>query len=47
MKVEGVKQVYKDASGAHKLKEMDNIPIGFYKDGIVIKGFPFYNYNSN
>jgi len=29
------------------LKEVDTIPIGFYKDGVVIKGFSLFGYDSN
>lgn len=47
LRSEGSQQVYKDISGAHKLKELESIAIGFYSDGIVMKGFPFCSYNSS
>lgn len=31
----------------HQLKKMDPLPIGFYKNGIVLKGYPFYTYGSD
>ena len=31
----------------HKFRKMNDLPVGFYSDGIVIAGYPFYKYGSN
>lgn len=28
------------------MKKMDPVVIGFYKNGLIIQGFPFYPYSS-
>ncbi|KAL4472460.1 hypothetical protein ABPG74_018409 [Tetrahymena malaccensis] len=39
-------EVYKDERGFNRIRKMDPVPIGFYKDGIAIKGFKFFKYGS-
>jgi len=46
MEKEGVQQIVKDASGAHKFKKMESLPLAFYKNGMVVKGFPLFLYSS-
>ncbi|KRX01435.1 SEP domain [Pseudocohnilembus persalinus] len=46
MEKEGVNQVIKD-KGIHQFKRMDPFPIGFYQNGIAMKGFKFFPYGSN
>jgi hypothetical protein len=47
MEKEGATEVVKDLNGMHKIKRMDPFPIGFYANGIAMKGFKFYPYTSN
>jgi hypothetical protein len=44
---EGATEVVKEANGAHKIKRMEPFPIGFYQNGIALKGFKFFTYGSN
>jgi len=32
--------------GAHQFKKREPLPIAFFKDGMIIKGFPFYKYSA-
>lgn len=32
--------------GVHKFKKAEYLPIGFYANGIVVKGYNFYSYKS-
>lgn len=43
---DGAHQVIKDKDGAFKLKKMDPLPIGFFKNGVALRGYPFYPYCS-
>jgi len=47
MEKEGAHEIVKDHNGMHKFKKREPLPIGFYKNGIALKGFPFYSYGSN
>ena len=47
MEKEGATEVYKNPQGVHQLKKMDPLPVGFYKNGIAMKGFKFFSYGSN
>lgn len=38
-------QVYNE-KGVHKFRKAQNLPIGFYSNGIAIKGYNFYPYKS-
>ncbi|EGR29493.1 hypothetical protein IMG5_154760 [Ichthyophthirius multifiliis] len=39
----GCQEVYKDERGFNRIRKMEPIPIGFYQDGIALKGFKFSN----
>jgi|JI6StandDraft_1071083.scaffolds.fasta_scaffold01045_22 hypothetical protein len=39
-------EVYKDKDGIHKIRKADPLPIGFFADGIAIKGYPFFSYKT-
>lgn len=43
---DGSHEVFKDKDGAYRIKKLDPLVIGFYKNGLVIQGFPFYPYSS-
>lgn len=32
-------EIYKDERGFNRIRKMDPVPMGFYKDGVAIKGF--------
>ena len=38
--------IVKDQNGMNRIKPLDPVLIGFYKNGIVIKGHPFHLYSS-
>ena len=38
-------EVYQE-NGVHKFRKADPLPIGFFADGIAIKGFNFFSYKS-
>lgn len=38
-------EIYSE-KGVHKFRKAENLPIGFYANGIVIKGYNFYPYKS-
>lgn len=42
----GVHTVVKDNTGAHRLKKADPLPIAFFKNGLLMKGYPFFPFNS-
>lgn len=46
MEKENCTEVYKDPNGYHKIRKMQSFPIGFYKNGIALKGFPFFKYGT-
>ena len=39
-------KVVKNKDGLHQFKKIDEVLIFFFKNGLIIKGFPFYPYNS-
>lgn len=45
MEKDGCSEIVKE-DGVHKFKKMDNLPIGFYSNGIALAGYPFYTYGS-
>lgn len=47
MEKEGCNEIVKEGNGIHKFKKLEPIPIGFYKNGISLKGFKFFSYGSN
>ena len=42
MEKEDCTEVYQDPNGYHKIRKMEPLPIGFYKNGIALKGKYFY-----
>ena len=38
-------EIYQE-KGVHKFKKSEHLPIAFYSNGIVIKGYNFYSYKS-
>ncbi|KAM3144402.1 hypothetical protein pb186bvf_003566 [Paramecium bursaria] len=47
MEKDGVNQIVKNANGMHQFQKMESLPIGFYQNGIAMKGFKFFSYGSN
>jgi len=43
---EGDSEIVKQKNGAHVFKKKEPIHIAFYKDGLIIQGYPFYKYSS-
>lgn len=43
----GCQEVYKDDRGFNRIRRAEPIPIGFYSDGIAIKGHKFYKYGTS
>ena len=39
-------KVVKNKDGLHQFKKVDEVLIFFFRNGLIIKGFPFYPYNS-
>jgi len=39
-------RVVKNKDGHHQFKKHDEVQIFFFKNGLIIKGFPFYPYHS-
>ncbi|CAD8080874.1 unnamed protein product [Paramecium primaurelia] len=47
MEKDGANQIVKNANGMHQFQKMEPLPIGFYKNGIAMKGYKFFSYGSN
>jgi hypothetical protein len=43
---EGIDEIVKGDDGAHRFKKKEPVPLAFYKNGMVIAGFPFALYSS-
>lgn len=43
---EGESEIVRHKNGAHIFKKKEPIHIAFYKDGLIIQGYPFYKYSS-
>lgn len=46
MEKEKPTEVVKDRNNMNRLQKLEPVVMGFYKNGLVIQGNPFFNYNS-
>lgn len=42
----GTQEVYKDERGFNRIRKVDPLPIGFYRNGIALTGFKFFKFGS-